>query len=581
MKELDFVKTTKEIENIKKEFLNTVDQLDGNGLDLIKKEYNLDLVELDEKNKLTIAFIGQYSAGKSSIIAALTDDFNINIGQDVTTDKISKYMWNNLILLDTPGIGTENIEHNEIAYKHMDLADLLIYVVTTQGFDALIASDFQRIAFDRNKFHKMMLVVNKTSLESQENKANWGKDIEKVISPLTLEDFKVTFIDVKDYLDSLKEECEQDKIELQTISNYSDFIGKINEFVNEKGLIGRLISELNVTESYLLKVLNEISTDDNGKKVMELLQRKEFLVEESKKNITKNIEREVKSLHTKVIELSNELISQLTIKADKDILEEEFQKITDQIDKKCEECGCKIEQIVDEELDDLIRKISELENSPLYREIIFEFNVDVNVDSCLKEKPDCNKLRKIPEVLADVGKFLGVAGDGFKNWCFNTAKVEKGLKAVAGSDAHKFILRAGHGLGKKFKPYGAIKIADKIGKAGKVLAKIGKCVGVAACLASPFIASYEQHQEDKSEKNIRSARIETRKNFRILADEIKETFYKNKNVLIDKVYEKELTNIKERMDSLRNKEDVQSCTVQKLMKLREEIAHIINKVKMS
>ena len=581
MKELDFVKTTKEIENIKKEFLNTVDQLDGNGLDLIKKEYNLDLVELDEKNKLTIAFIGQYSAGKSSIIAALTDDFNINIGQDVTTDKISKYMWNNLILLDTPGIGTENIEHNEIAYKHMDLADLLIYVVTTQGFDALIASDFQRIAFDRNKFHKMMLVVNKTSLESQENKANWGKDIEKVISPLTLEDFKVTFIDVKDYLDSLKEECEQDKIELQTISNYSDFIGKINEFVNEKGLIGRLISELNVTESYLLKVLNEISTDDNGKKVMELLQRKEFLVEESKKNITKNIEREVKSLHTKVIELSNELISQLTIKADKDILEEEFQKITDQIDKKCEECGCKIEQIVDEELDDLIRKISELENSPLYREIIFEFNVDVNVDSCLKEKPDCNKLRKIPEVLADVGKFLGVAGDGFKNWCFNTAKVEKGLKAVAGSDAHKFILRAGHGLGKKFKPYGAIKIADKIGKAGKVLAKIGKCVGVAACLASPFIASYEQHQEDKSEKNIRSARIETRKNFRILADEIKETFYKNKNVLIDKVYEKELTNIKERMDSLRNKEDIQSCTVQKLMKLREEIAHIINKVKMS
>jgi hypothetical protein len=43
-----------------------------------------------------------------------------------------------------------------------------------------------------------------------------------------------------------------------------------------------------------------------------------------------------------------------------------------------------------------------------------------------------------------------------------------GIRNAAGSKGHKIVLDVGHWFGKKFKPWEAVKIADKIGKAAKV-----------------------------------------------------------------------------------------------------------------
>lgn len=581
MEQVKYIKYIKEIDKLKEDFDKVMQGIENKRCEILINDYKYDVAEYNKKDVFEIAFVGQYSAGKSSIITALTENMDIKIGQNITTDKVTEYKMNNMILVDTPGIGTDYKEHNDLAYRHMDLADLLVYVVTTQGFDDLIAKDFKKIAFERNKSTKMMLVVNKTSLESISNKVNWENDIRKVIFPTTLDEFRLTFIDAKDYLEALEETDDEDKRELLILSNFSDFILNLNDFIKEKGLIGRLISEINIIHNCLSRVLNEISTDEDRKKIQELLVRKRFLVEENRKIIDRKIEREIQNLHTCIINVSNEFISKLVSDINaKDIIGE-FEDIKDKVDRLCSETGVKMEEIVDLELDDLIKKINALEDTPIYKELLNEFSKDIDFNVNLKEKRDLEKAKKVPDALKDVGKFLGITGNGFKNWCVNAENVGKGLKALSGSDAHKFVLGVGHFFGKKFKPYEALKIVNKFGKAGKVISKVGSKVGIIAGIASPLIAVYEEYQEGENEKSIIDARFETRNNFRLWANDIMKNASDKKDELLSSIHDKELANINDRINSLRNEEKLQSEQSKSLLDLESRINSIVKCVKES
>ena len=63
-----------------------------------------ELEQATDRKELSLAFVGQYSSGKSTIISAMTGDKQIKIDANVATDVVSKYEWNNILLMDTPGI---------------------------------------------------------------------------------------------------------------------------------------------------------------------------------------------------------------------------------------------------------------------------------------------------------------------------------------------------------------------------------------------------------------------------------------------------------------------------------------------
>ncbi|MEG0774360.1 GTPase [Clostridium sp.] len=578
MEQVEFIRHKKNIEELKKDLDIITNKIQSNNCKVLIRDYKNDLAEQNKNDVFKIAFIGQYSAGKSSIITALTENMNIKVGQNITTDKVTEYKWSDVLLVDTPGIGTDHKEHDELAYRHMDLADLLVYVVTTQGFDDLIAKDFKKIAFERNMSSKMMLVVNKISLESISNKVNWENDVKRVIYPKTLDELRVTFIDAKEYIEALEETDEDDERELIVLSNFSDFVLRLNNFIKEKGIAGKLISEINIIDTYLNRILNEISTDDDRRKIQELLMRKRFLVEGSRKNMDRKIEREVQNLHTGIINISNEFISKITSSNNSKDIADEFEDTKDKVDRLCGDTGIKIEDIVDLELDDLIKKINDLEDSPIYKELLNDFSKDIDFNVNLKEKQDLQKLRKAPDALKDVGKFLGIAGDGFKNWCVNAENVGKGLKALAGSDAHKFVLDVGHFFGKKFKPYEALKIVDKLGKVGEVVSKIGPKIAIVAGIASPLIAVYEEYQEGQNEKHLMDARTATRDNFRTWANEIRDNALEKKQELLSNIHDKELENISNRISSLRNEEKLQSEQSKSLLDLENRISSLVKSI---
>jgi hypothetical protein len=86
---------------------------------------------------LTVAFVGQYSAGKSTIISALTGRRDIHIDADIATDKTAPYDWNGIRVIDTPGLFTDRHDHDEITYEAIAKADLLVFCLTYMLFDTL------------------------------------------------------------------------------------------------------------------------------------------------------------------------------------------------------------------------------------------------------------------------------------------------------------------------------------------------------------------------------------------------------------------------------------------------------------
>ena len=118
----------------------------------------------DHGAPLTLAFVGQYNAGKSTIISALTGKRDIPIDADVCTDSVTGYDWEGILLLDTPGVHAGYPKHDDLTYQTIDKADLLVFVITSELFDDVIGSHFRDLAFERGKASEILLAVNKMGM---------------------------------------------------------------------------------------------------------------------------------------------------------------------------------------------------------------------------------------------------------------------------------------------------------------------------------------------------------------------------------------------------------------------------------
>ena len=122
--------------------------------DWIRKEAHKavsdNLIVLDKKkrtiNYFTIAFMGRTKAGKSTFHKVITheEDDDIGEGKLRTTRFNRSFYWENIRIVDTPGIGAPGGKSDtETASSIIDEADLICYIVTddsiqTTEFDFLI-----------------------------------------------------------------------------------------------------------------------------------------------------------------------------------------------------------------------------------------------------------------------------------------------------------------------------------------------------------------------------------------------------------------------------------------------------------
>ncbi len=217
--------------------------------------------EYKQQTKLTIGFIGQYNAGKSTLIKALTGNPTVGISAEICTNKITEYPWQDVLLLDTPGIYAGRTDHDEITLLRMSKSDLLVFVVPNELFNPHGGAFFRKVADEMQRVGQMVLVINKMSRESG-TPEELLKTILKIIEPHHPSDFYTCFIDADSYFKARSEQDEEEKEFLIAESNFNDFLLSLQKLIDKNQLSARLVTPLHRAVDMLDQARNVLSTGD-------------------------------------------------------------------------------------------------------------------------------------------------------------------------------------------------------------------------------------------------------------------------------------------------------------------------------
>ncbi|UJS23829.1 LeoA/HP0731 family dynamin-like GTPase [Thiothrix winogradskyi] len=141
-------------------------------LSRIEYEFSIDISVLISKvNKaienikydiFSIAFFGAFSDGKSTILSTIIDKLDIDISPEPTTDKVQTYLFKDYKIIDTPGLFSENLIHDERTKKYISEANIIIY--TVDPVNPLKESQLQTVKWllaDLKKIESTIFVINK------------------------------------------------------------------------------------------------------------------------------------------------------------------------------------------------------------------------------------------------------------------------------------------------------------------------------------------------------------------------------------------------------------------------------------
>ena len=307
---------------------------------------------LSSDKSVNLVFAGQYSAGKSSIMKVLTGREDIAIGAGITTEKTHTYDWGGITVVDTPGVHTQlRPDHDEITYRAIAGADLLVFVVTNELFDSHLAKHFRNLAIERDKAHEMMLVVNKMRRcakgNSQEAQNVIREDLRKVLVPFTPEDLGTTFIDAEAALESKTEtDGEIAKILLKK-SGVDGFTQELNRFVREKGLSSRYTTALYSLEQILQEALASESTGDKDIDALEelLLQRRRALLY-TQDRIPRAVEGEIQNASSQIRQEGRKVADMINGSADQKAVDQELQAAQDRVQNLAEQLEESVQVVI-------------------------------------------------------------------------------------------------------------------------------------------------------------------------------------------------------------------------------------------
>ena len=409
----------------------------------LASKLDAELDSADDRKKLTIAFVGQYNSGKSTIISAMTGNKHIKIDGNVATDTVSKYDWHDIILMDTPGILAGKVEtHDEATKEALKESDLIFYVLTSHLFDDVIFNNFIDLAYNQHLADKMFIVINKMGMESGEFDQlvkNYTISLQKTFSErgYSVDEFPIAFIDANDYMDGVKENDD----EFIKLSHFERFIDMLNTFVSQKGLIKKQFdTPVRILHSYLKDI--EVSAVD--KTLCDFYNQFEQKLTSSQKEIKRDVRQILDTYNAssmnEVINLSNEI-------GVENIGESEWNQkqvnLDNNLKKMIADTSTEIETAINKVYERLLEEMSEFSEKDALVQYADSIDDKINSPSIsIEEKKSLTKQKNSLELLRKGGErvsgmapgvgdlFGGISGKSFKpwqagRWASNIAKFAK------------------------------------------------------------------------------------------------------------------------------------------------------------
>lgn len=520
------------------------------------------LDEKTEQNRIRIVVIGQYTAGKSSIISALTSDDSIKIDSNIATDHASDYAWNDVTLTDTPGLYTENPEHDSKTIEAIKKSDLLVYCITSDLFNQYTKADFERWAFDVGYAGKMFLVVNKMSKEAGEYDElveNYKSTLNTSLMPHSINEFYYSFVDAKDYKDGVKD----DDKELIELSHFDDFIHQLNTFIENKGLLGRLDTPVKILKNSIDEMEQKVLDDDKDRAFSSLLSRIEKRIDQQRNQFqidSKNIiKRGLKPIKERGYELSRDIGVN-----DVNFSEDDFNEL---IASACKDINLEISQLCDSNMQKLNEEVEDVLYSQPANFFVNSIEGSYSEKKGLFEKQETRVARVQVESIKNVvegltGRTLNLATKSGTQ----TAGFLMKASEASGSALHQTVLKIGQTIGYKFKPWQAVNIAKNVGN-------VAKCAGPAISVFGFLYNIKETIDDNKRAKEIEKKQIEYRQYFIDVVNDLEKSYTDELKGVYD-VYDEISSQVQQSRNKVQDTISSNNTMAQTMAKIREELVRI-------
>lgn len=546
--------------------------LSSSGIETIRKRSKEVPVSLcSDSDRLNVVFAGGYSAGKSTLLSLLTG-IKLKVGGGIVTESTKTLEWNGINVTDTPGIHTElHPDHDAITYEALSQADLVVFVMTSKGFNPHLAEHFRKLANERCKGPEMMLVINKmdeTGLTPEKCNIVFKDNFSEALQPFSREDLYTSFMSTKRWLQAEETTDSKKKVEYLKRSGKDDFIRNLNQFVADKGLASKLTTNLFVLEQIITDILTNYRSDDTcSDGVREMLSRQRNILVASRNSIIDQSRLIASRSRNTVQGWGNEISTSLTSESKQDEIESLVKDRMKRVDDVYSKAVSQLEQIVAEEDKKVGEKFQKLAQSQFGRQVYDMVETRIGK---LKSNPEfMRKLGAVANKLSEFGKGL--------------AQMAKGPNAVGGwsnffkvgqasqSNMHKIVLEVGHFFGHKFKPWEAAGIAARIGQGAKILGAVGAVIGI-------FAQIWTDKQEQKQEEALLKAKNDIRSVFNQAADVIEMEFDEKSQQWVEAKYGTAIKEIDTQIESLENATLKKNKEIENLKALQQRCRMLINKI---
>ena len=517
------------------------------------------LPDSDSKDAISLAFTGQYSAGKSTIISALTGRDDIAIGAGITTDQTSEFDWNGVTVIDTPGIHTSlRPDHDEITYRSISQSDLLVFVITNELFDNHVADHFRKLAIDLEKGYETILVVNKMGRAAAGNtpaaREVISEDLRRPLAPFTPEDLRITFTDAASVLEARAETDAEIADILTEQANVGELIANLNDLIRHKGLQARHTTKLYAVDQALQEAMALEKTDDPDADALSMIYGQNIqAIREAQFQLTVAADNAI-----------NEAATQVALDAG------EFAEIyypgvsPEKIDDASERMDAGIQSVREQLIARLDREAEAIMPAMNQRLVqIHESHRFQAAENNIRTRSSAQASTRLLSITATNAKRLGDIG---RQMAANPAAAgATGLARFSGSAAHGAVLNVGHMMGHSFRPWEAVKLARGIGAAGTVLSVSGIALGIG-------LQIWQDRQEEKQNQEFQRARQAIRADYAKVVKDIEE---EARGVLAEFI----ATNLSEPLDQIRGYADELNSARQEQNRHLQYLAEISNRTR--
>lgn len=446
--------------------------------------------------QLTVAIVGPYNAGKSTIVAALTGFDDVPIGARPTTTTATSYQWRaGITLVDTPGVGTGRADgavHDDVTERAILAADQVMFVISDEGFDDASAAYFTQLLPVRRVTGSLLLVVNKIG-RTKATPQDLRFDLERVLDPLTLDDQPTVFIDARSRLQAASSEDPARRAQLLERSRWQTLLDALDDMSRRSGRRAQAVGPLHGALSALEQLIIAASTSDpEEERLAVLLRRRERTLRHCQQQAAKETTASIRAAARRIEDIGDQLADRIEPGRKFD-----FEAALKRADRQAETVFTEsLSEQLPSEIQTWITRaedeLDELGRDPVLASITASRQVDPDDPYVGRSRIAAGRnVRSMHGGFRDLGRFFAE-------------------NSSAGEAGHRIVYNAGKALRFKFRPWGAVKATRFVGKMGKALGPVMIVLGIA-------LEILDEIQAHRARRRAAEARLQVRDAFTTLA----------------------------------------------------------------